>query len=100
MRTTVQRWRDAGYVVMTNGRVDVARSEKLLRGRPATDKGAALRQLRQALERSPYHARLYIESLAKRPSIAVATIERGDDGVIVTLKPARYLAMFLTRAQR
>jgi hypothetical protein len=38
-RTTVQRWRDAGYVVMTGNRVDIARSEKLLAERPAVDRG-------------------------------------------------------------
>ena len=61
---------------------------------------SALRQLRQALERSPYHARLYIESLAKRPAVAVATIERGDDGARLVIKPSRELSMFLRQASR
>ena len=38
-KTTVRRWRDAGYVVPTTGPVDVARSEKLLAGRPAESRG-------------------------------------------------------------
>ena len=79
-------------------------SEKLLRQqrckldtKPFT---TALRQLRQALEQNPHHTKLYLESLAKRPTIAVATLERGDDGATITLKPARELSMFLRQASR
>jgi hypothetical protein len=54
----------------------------------------AIRELRRALEHRP-KAKLYAESLAARPTIAVGKMERGEDGVRVTLKPARDLAMFL-----
>jgi hypothetical protein len=60
---------------------------------------AALRKLRQALEHKPHPTYLFVEGLAKRSTIAIATLEHGDDGVKVTLKPARELAMFLKRVK-
>jgi hypothetical protein len=60
----------------------------------------AIRQLRQALERDDRRVKPYAESLAKRPPIAVATLDRGEDGAKITVKPARGLILFLKQAQR
>jgi hypothetical protein len=62
---------------------------------------SALRQLRQAIEQNGRHVKLYPESLARRNIIAVATLDRGDDGAAtIVVKPARELSMFLRQAER
>jgi hypothetical protein len=58
---------------------------------------SALRQLRRAIEKSSRDAHAFADSLAKRNTIAVATLERGDEGMKITVKPSRELAMFLQR---
>jgi hypothetical protein len=80
-------------------------SERLLRQqRVALDVAPlrlALRQLRSALEKAPHPTKLYVESLAKRPTIAVAKLERGDDGAAtIVVKPARELSLFLRQTAR
>jgi hypothetical protein len=61
---------------------------------------SALRQLRRAIEKNERHVKLYAESLARRNTIAVATLDRGDDGMKITVRPSRELAMFLQRTPR
>jgi hypothetical protein len=80
-------------------------SERLLRQQKiALDTASlktALRQLRQVLEKNSHPTKLYAESLARRNIIAVATLDRGDDGAAtIVVKPARELSMFLRQAER
>jgi hypothetical protein len=79
-------------------------SERLLRAQQVTlDTAAlrsALRQLRQSIEKNDRHARAYADSLAHRPTIAVAKLERTPDGTHIVVHPARELSMFLRQAER
>lgn len=61
---------------------------------------AALRTLRKVLEENPHPTHLFVESLAKRPTIAVGALERDATVLKVTLNPARELALFLQRVRR
>ena len=58
---------------------------------------AAFRKLRRVPSR--YVPEL-LAMLAKRPAIAVMEQEHTADGVLLTAKPARELAMFLKRVER
>jgi hypothetical protein len=59
-----------------------------------------IRKPQDEIERNDRHAHAYADSLAKRSTIAVATLERGNDGATIVVKPARELSMFLRQAER